>query len=167
LILSVHRRPLPVRAAGVVLSLAALAAGLTACGDDVHVPPTKVSAGDAARCKALVEALPDKVADKPRRPTTGNAFAGAWGDPAIVLRCGVGVPEGYDKFSSCQRANGVDWFVPESVIADQRADVVMTTLGRSPRVEVTVPADYRPTLAPMADLATAIKQTTREVSPCL
>ncbi len=150
-----------------MLSSLALASVLSGCGsDEIDVPATKVSADDAARCRALVDALPATVADQKRRATTGNAFSAAWGDPAIVLRCGVGVPRDYDKFAACQRADGVDWFVPESVMADQRADVVMTTLGRSPRVEVTVPADYRPTLAPMTDLATAIKEATREVSPC-
>lgn len=150
-----------------MLSALVAVTGLVGCGgDEVKVPDVKVSADDAARCRALMDALPEKVADRSRRTTTGNAFAAAWGDPAIVLRCGVGVPRDYDKFSRCQRADGVDWFVPESVFTDQRADVVMTTLGRSPRVEVTVPADYRPSLAPMTDLADAIRKTTREVSPC-
>jgi hypothetical protein len=157
---------LPVRVAGVVLSAVVAPTLLGGCSDEVDVPATRTTTAEAASCRALLDALPAKVAEQSRRPTTGNKFAAAWGDPAIVLRCGVGVPRGYDKFAACQRANGVDWFVPESVISDQRADVVMTTIGRSPRVEVTVPAPYRPSLAPMTDLAEAIKQNTREIAPC-
>ena len=49
---------------------------------------------------------------------------------------------------------------------DQGADVVMTTIGRSPAVEVRVPASYRPSTAAMVDLAKVVKAHTREVSPC-
>jgi hypothetical protein len=83
-----------------------------------------------------------------------------------VLRCGVGKPKEYDRFAACQRANGVDWFVPERIIEDQSADVVMTTIGRSPAIEVAVPASYRPSTAAMVDLADVIKAHTTQVSPC-
>jgi len=125
-----------------------------------------VTAAGHEACPALLGSLPTRVADQPRRRTTGSTFGAAWGKAAIVLRCGVGKPEHYDRFAACQRANGVDWFVPESIIEDQGADVVMTTIGRSPAVEVVVPASYRPSTAAMVDLATAIKQHTREVAPC-
>jgi hypothetical protein len=150
-----------------VAVLAALVA-LTGCGGSaVHVDDFRISAAGHERCQALLGALPARVADQHRRRSTGSTFAAAWGKPAIVLRCGVtGTPKGYDKFAACQRANGVDWFVPEQTIEDQSADVVMTTIGRSPVVEVTVPAHYRPATAPMVDLARAIKAHTREISPC-
>ncbi len=95
-----------------------------------------------------------------------NAYAAAWGDPAIVLRCGVPTPDGSDEFAVCQETNGVGWFVPEDQIEDQGADVVMTTIGFEPNVEVLVPADYRPPAAAMVDVAAAIKQSIREVKPC-
>ena len=62
-----------------------------ACGA-VDVPATKVSAAEREACEELVAALPDSVSDQPRRDTEGNPLGAAWGDPAIVLRCGVGVP---------------------------------------------------------------------------
>lgn len=126
-----------------------------------------VSAAGHTACPALLDDLPDRVADQQHRRTTGSTFAAAWGKHAIVLRCGVGKPADYDKFAACQRANGVDWFVPERIIEDQSADVVMTTIGRSPSIEVVVPASYRPSTAAMVDLASVIKAHTREVSPCL
>ena len=83
------------------------------CGT-VDVPDTSVSASERKACESLVEALPDQVADQSSRETSGNPLGAAWGDPAIVLRCGVGTPEGYDKFAGCQTVNGLDWFVPDS-----------------------------------------------------
>jgi hypothetical protein len=150
--------------AGVVVLLA-LCWVLSACGA-VHLHDSDVSPADRKACTALVDDLPHRVSERPRRETKGGDLGAAWGDPAIVLRCGVGTPDGYSATSPCQRANGVDWFVPEDQIAHQDEDVVLTTVGREPRVEVTVPAEYRPPEATMVDLATAIKKHTKVVSPC-
>jgi hypothetical protein len=132
----------------------------------VRIDSFPVTAAGHQSCPALLGALPSRVADQPRRRTTGSAFGAAWGRRAIVLRCGVGKPQEYDRFAACQRANGVDWFVPERIVEDQSADVVMTTIGRSPAVEVKVPASYRPSTAAMVDLAKVIKARTREEAPC-
>ena len=138
---------------------------LTGCGT-VDVPDTSVSVSQRKACESLVEALPDQVADQSSQETSGNPLSAAWGDPAIVLRCGVGTPEDYDKFAGCQTVNGLDWFVPTSVISDQDADVVMTTIGRTPAVEVTVPASYRPPDAVMVDVGRAVKQHTQVTRRC-
>jgi Protein of unknown function (DUF3515) len=145
-----------------VVALLLVAAG---CGP-VDVPDTSVSASERKACESLVEALPDQVADQSSRDTSGNPLGAAWGDPAIVLRCGAGTPKGYDKFAGCQTVNGLDWFVPTATIEDQEADVVLTTIGRTPAVEVTVPASYRPPDAVMVDVAPAIKQHTRVTRRC-
>ena len=130
------------------------------------MPDTSVSASERKACESLVEALPDEVSDQSSRDTSGNPLGAAWGDPPIVLRCGVGTPKGYDKFAGCQTVNGLDWFVPTATIEDQDADVVLTTIGRTPAVEVTVPASYRPPDAVMVDVAPAIKQHTRVTRRC-
>jgi hypothetical protein len=154
--------------AGVVASVV-LGTVLSGCGgDDVHVDRFTVSKVGQTACRALLEDLPDNVADQPRRTVTGSAYAAAYGDPAIVLRCGVGRPDGFDKFSQCQRTNGIDWFVPESTIDDLGADVVMTTVGRTPAVDVLLPAHYRPegSAAAMVDLAATLKLHTTVTTPC-
>lgn len=152
--------------------VAALLAGATmvaGCGGNgVQVDGYHVAAADRAACRQLLDTLPARVGDQPHRAVTGSPYAAAWGDPAIVLRCGVGKPEGYDRFARCQRADGVDWFVPESTIADQRKDAVMSTIGRSPAIDVQLPARYRPEGAAsvMVDLAATIKAHTTETAPC-
>ena len=153
-----------------VVALALLVPLVAGCGggDGLQVDRFTVSPAGHDACPALLEALPSRVADQARRSVTGSTYAAGWGDPAIVLRCGVGNPKGFDRFSRCQHANGVDWFVPESVIGDQGEDAVMTTVGRSPAVEVRLPARYRPAgpAAAMVDLAPVIKAHTTKTTPC-
>jgi uncharacterized protein DUF3515 len=151
--------------AGVVALLALLALLLSGCGGGIDLDDPKVSEAERTACTALVDALPHHVADQPMRETDSTLGA-AWGDPAIVVRCGVGKPAGYDRFAGCQTANGVDWFVPEKTVADQGADVVLTTIGRTPRVELFVPAERRPPAAAMVDVAKAVKAHTRVVKRC-
>jgi len=147
--------------AGVVALMA-----LAATGCKVDVPDTDVPATQRSACAALVEALPASVSDQERRETKGNPLGAAWGDPAIVLRCGVGEPANYDPLVGCQRVNGMDWYIPEKGMNDQQADVVMTTYGRVPAVEVALPSEYRPPVAALVDLEAAIEKHTRLVKPC-
>lgn len=164
-----RQRPAPHRNVGAVASLALVIAVTAGCGSgDVHIDTPALTGPDATACASLVEALPDAVSDQTRRTTDPeDAYGAAWGDPAIVLRCGVPKPPGFDKFATCQVTNDVGWFVPDEQIEDQSADVVMTTIGFEQNIEVTVPAVYRPPAAAMVDLADAIKDTIRERRPCI
>jgi hypothetical protein len=152
--------------AGVVLScLCALV--LAGCGSDtVEVDHFPVTAAGREGCPALIGALPGHVSDQARRRVSGSSYAAAWGDPPIVLRCGVGRPAGLNRFSACQTANGIDWFVPNRAFEDQQADVVMTTVYREPAVQVHLPAQYRPPVAAMADLTRTIRQHTKALGHC-
>ena len=148
--------------AGVVALVLAAASG---CGS-VDIRDTDASGSERTACERLVEDLPERVSDQPRRETRGSPLGAAWGDPAIVLRCGVGTPEGYDRFAACQTVNGLDWFVPDEASDDQSLDVVLTTVGRRPAVEVRLPATYRPPVAAMVDLGETIEEHTRVVRRC-
>jgi hypothetical protein len=162
-----RQRPAPSRTVGAVACLVAFLA--TGCSPGtVEIDSPELTGADARTCSDLMNALPDAVSDQAARDVDPEAaYGAAWGDPAIVLRCGVDVPAGLDEFATCQVVNDVAWFVPESQIDDQDADVVMTTVGRAVNVEVKVPAEYRPPAAAMVDLAAAVKATVREVKPCL
>ena len=164
-----RQRPAPHRNVGAVACVALLVVVTAGCGSsDVHIDTPALTGADAAACASLVEALPDAVSDQTRRATDPeDAHGAAWGDPAIVLRCGVPKPAGFDKFATCQVTNDVGWFVPDEQIDDPSADVVMTTIGFEQNVEVTVPASYRPPAAAMVDLADAIKESIRERRPCV
>jgi hypothetical protein len=110
-----------------------------------------------------VAALPEVVADQDRRDVSpDDALAGAWGDPAIVLRCGVPEPPGVRPSSSCFVVNDVGWFAEE-----QDDVVVFTTIGRSTYVEITVPDDYAPEANALPAVAAAVQQATEDLRPCV
>ena len=140
----------------------------------MDVEPTQPGA-DAAACERLVDGLPETVADQERREVEDAAAttAAAWGDPAIVLRCGVGEPASFDRFSACQIVNGVAWYIPDEQITGSATDITTlttkfssSTIGRKPGVEVAIPADYFPPAATMVDLAAALKRHTERVERC-
>jgi hypothetical protein len=154
---------------GAVACAVLLTALLAACGrGDVEIDSPSLSGKDATGCSGLVDNLPDKVADQSRRPVTPEgAYGAAWGDDPIVLRCGVPKPKGFDKFATCQVANGVAWFIPMDEMTGHPRDLVMTTVGFAQNVEVRLPAAYWPPATAMADLAHAVKKSLREVKPCV
>ena len=116
-------------------------------------------------CERIVEALPDEVGGLPREEVNGNPLAAAWGDPPVVLRCGVPSPADFTPVSACQEINGVVWFVPEGQITDQGLDVLATTMSELPRVEVAVPAELRPPQGILTDLSDALRAQGRTPDP--
>jgi hypothetical protein len=143
---------------------------LTGCGSgSVEVDAPALSGKAADRCHELVDALPANVADEARRTVTPEGVAGAaWGDPAIVLTCGVGKPEDYVPEGPCTVVNGVDWYIPEKqLLADGAEDLTMTTLFRDVNVEVHLPKEYWPPATALSDLATHVAAHTTATERCL
>ncbi|MEI2777540.1 MAG: DUF3515 family protein [Tetrasphaera sp.] len=98
-------------------------------------------------CAAI--AWPDAVADQPRRATDPDDPAlSAWGDPAIIARCGLEAPP--PTTTDCLRVDDVDWLVQE--LSDGAA---FTTYGRQPAIEVLIPDAYAPEPRWLPDLAAA------------
>ena len=166
------RRLGPVAVRGVCLATTALLAALTlsACADEpVAIDSPPVSEQDFETCKAFLGDLPRRLdGHEGRKVNPAAALGRAWGDPAIVVRCGVGVPEGFDETAHCEVANGVGWFVPDDQIDDQDADLVFTAAGYHPIVSVDVPHDYRPegAAAVIAELAGPVEDHLELVDPC-
>ena len=134
-------------AAGVLAGL--LLAGCQG-GGSVHVdayPTTKSSGLD---CAALLADLPKTVAGQPRRLVV-EKVAGAWGDPPIILRCGVEKPPSLKPTSRCHEVNGVGW------LAERQSDgYLFTTIGRKHYASLEVPGDYQPAADALADVADVI-----------
>lgn len=85
-----------------------------------------------------VVAWPETVAGLEHVSTDPQVpWAAAWGDPAIIARCGLPAlePTTFD----CVVVDDVDWIVRE--LDDGSA---MSTYGTDPAVEVLVPAQYGP-----------------------
>ena len=158
-----RRRPVLANAGAV--ACAALLAGCSSGPVAVETPD--LPAADAAACRQLVQALPERVSGLERRPVDpSDATAAAWGEPSVVLTSGVREPAAFDELSSCQITNGVAWFIPDEQITGTATDITMTTIGRAPGVRVTIPADYFPPAATMVDLADALRQHTDRIARC-
>ncbi|MDH5132627.1 MULTISPECIES: DUF3515 family protein [unclassified Microbacterium] len=106
-----------------------LAAGLAGCSTTVHLEPAE-DANDPA-CANVSVLLPDTVGGYERVWTDAQA-TGAWGDPTVVLRCGVEPPAPSDLV--CTTLGGVDWLVLEQEDERQR----LVTYGREPAIEVII-----------------------------
>ena len=144
---------------------------LTACSTGpVEVLTPDLDDADRAACEAFTADLPTSIADQPERDLEpADALGAAYGDPAIVVRCGVSVPDDFDEaVSSCEVANGVGWYVPPAQFDDQDADVTLTAAGFRPVVEVSVPGTYRPdgTAAAIAQLAAAVDEHLTLIENC-
>jgi hypothetical protein len=131
--------------------MAALVLGACTSLPSVDVPvPTAAGRG----CARLAEALPDEVDGREHRDTQpDSARTAAWGDPAVVLRCGVARPPGLTG-SEVVVVDGVGW-----VLAERPAAYVFTTSDLATYVQVRVPRRSTPrtaATAPLVDLAAPI-----------
>jgi hypothetical protein len=149
---------------GTAVGAAALIAGiLWHGGNGVPVTAPSVSGAAAHQCAALNAALPATVLGHARRTTVPKApYPAAWGNPAIVLRCGVGVPAvlapgstTYDPTVEGMDMNGVCWVNTQT----GSGGYVFTTVKQQAYVEVTVPNAYQTGESPLPQLTAAIEKT--------
>ncbi len=118
-------------------TLASLATLAGCSAEPVQVSPPDASAQSRDLCRVLADDLPDALDDRDRRDTSPESpLTAAWGDPAVVLRCGVDTPEGLTATSEILEVNDVEWFLTES-----RSAYTFTTVGRAANVEVAVPTE--------------------------
>ena len=109
---------------------------------DEKLPPVQVQtpavtpAADLA-CPVLMKQLPLELdGEQSRLVESDSPYAYAWGDPAVVLICGVDPPAGYVVGSSALQIDQVQWFVDSTSVADT---TVWTTVDRNVPVQVRVP----------------------------
>ena len=107
-----------------------------------------------AICARLVDRLPTHLdGHRSRVVEPPSPLTHAWGDPAIVLRCGVAVPNGYSRTSiNSTEVDGVLWF--QQVGKDE---VRWTAVRHQANIELTVPTSYDAQGGFLVDLGTAIK----------
>ena len=151
---------------GVVVSALAILT-LAACSGAVDVDSPDIDARTRAACARFLDKVPEKVGDQERRKVEpDDAPAAAWGDPAIVVTCGVGMPKDFDRFSPCQEVNGIGWYIPDEALYDEVSDVQMTTIGIEPAVRIDLPAEYRPPAAVLVEVSDVVKETLTQTRRC-
>lgn len=136
-----------------VLTLPSVLA-LAGCGTSGVQVTTADHASDPL-CGKAAEAWPGTVAGKGSVPTSAESpTVHAWGDPAIIARCGVTSPGA--TTDPCFDVSGVDW------VGHQLSDGYrFVTFGRTPAIEVLVPHHYSPeplVLGAFTKAASAIPQ---------
>ena len=117
----------------------------------VAAPPA-LSAAAQRSCQELISALPTTLGDRPARPVDSpSPYVGAWGEPPVVLRCGVPRPAAFIATADTLVISGVTWF------AERRGSTTAwTSVDRPVYVEVLAPADDASD--PPARLSTAVSR---------
>ncbi len=104
-----------------------------------------LSGTTATTCAELLDALPTTLVDSAQHSRASKGAQVQWGDPPLVLTCGVKIPSAVTDFASCSMMAGMQWFVPSGrSVENPDATVTVHTLGAEPVVRVDVPAKDRP-----------------------
>jgi hypothetical protein len=148
--------------------LAAAALLLSACGGSgsgsVPVSAPVTTGVVTQQCAALARTLPGTLMGLTKRDTSpASADTAAWGDPAVTLRCGAGLPGILDPHSkdydpegenvSGAEVGGVCW---ASVYNQADRSFTFSSVDLQAIVEVNVPAAYTGKQSPMTELAPAV-----------
>jgi hypothetical protein len=147
-----------VAAIGVIL---AIAATRRAPQQPVILPAAPAPHATDAACRALADALPQRLGDYQRAPLAQPAPPGAaaWrsgsGEP-VVLRCGLDRPADFVVGSPIQAVDRVQWFevAAGQQSAGEAARSTWYTVDRPVYVALTLPAGSGPT--PIQQLSAVI-----------
>lgn len=135
-----------------VLAAALASLAVTGCGRTVAVQPLPIASEQTrAACAQLIDELPSSItAGRAWQVSPDPESTAAWGTPAVVLRCGEEgqLPEPTDQLLSI---NDLTWLVTPLTDGE-----LYSAVDRFPAVEVTVPADYRPSAEVIAELTPAV-----------
>lgn len=138
----------------------------TTVDDPLAVSAVEAPGAATPACTALTAAFPAELGGLPRRQIehgddpslTGVA---AWGEPAVVLRCGTPTPAELTCTAAVQEVDGVAW-LPLST----GGDTTYFAVDRSVRVALTVPGEVTST-GPWQDASTLIAATLPKRDICL
>nr|WP_203615677.1 DUF3515 domain-containing protein [Streptomyces sp. SID13726] len=137
------------------------AAGCSSADDDARAAVPSPGARVAGLCQKLDKALPSEVDGQDRRdPEPASRLTAGWGNPAIILRCGIDRPTKMnDPNADGVEVDGVGWLLEKQDDGSFR----FTTTLRKAYVEVTIPKGRTGDgMAPLVDLAPAMKKAIPE-----
>lgn len=146
---------------GPVTAAAALVFGLTACSSGAVDLALPEHAAESVCGDLPWPARTGPARDLQRRPVTVDSPAvAAWGDPAVIARCGL--PPLAPTTLNCVTVDDVDWVIRP--LDDGHA---FTTFGTDPAIEVLIPADYAPETMLLTDFAAAARKLPRTGHSCI
>jgi hypothetical protein len=134
---------------------------LAGCGKGaVQVSPPVLTPDLQERCSHLGNLLPHGLESlTPRVITPLTPVIHAWGNPAVILTCGVPVPTTYSPTSSeTTEVDGVRWFEqPGSKLVVWTALLGSAKAGTAVNVRLEIPTHYQGQGAFLVDLAQPLK----------
>lgn len=137
--------------------LAALPIFVSGCSSVVEVGPSWDSQSHSGECAELLSSLPVTIGGALARETTPKELpAAAWGDPPIVLRCGVARPLALTPTSSLTTVDGVNWLAEPLTNGVLFTSIPDEATNSPIFVSVSIPNDYAPEGALLVDLAPSI-----------
>ena len=111
----------------------------------------------ASACAKLLAKLPvqvDHLAQRVVHTTPETPFVVAWGDPPVVLRCGVARPASLHAGSSAQYFSATGPQGPYFDVSSSGESQVFTSVDRAAYVSIAIPVKYH--AGPLPPLARAI-----------
>ncbi len=142
-----------------------IAANREAPPQPVAVAAAPAPQADSAACRALAQAVPQRLGDYQRAPVAQPAPQGAtaWragpDSEPLVLRCGLDRPAEFVVGSPIQIVDRVQWFAvhPEQQSAGDEGRSTWYTVDRPVYVALTLPSGSGPT--PIQQLSEVIDRT--------
>ncbi|MGW6021783.1 DUF3515 domain-containing protein [Streptomyces sp. NPDC055099] len=140
------------------LALLIASAGCSSADEAVQAAVPTPDGKVTELCRNLDKRLPKKVDGLERvDPEPKSELTAGWGDPAIILRCGVSrPPKMNDPEADGVTADGVNWLM------EQREDgsFRFTSTLRKAYVEITLPEERAGSgVSPLTDFAAPVKKT--------
>jgi hypothetical protein len=137
----------------------------TSADDPLALSSVEAPGATTPGCTSLTAALPDTLGGLPRRTIQHGedpslAGVAAWGEPAVVLRCGVPTPAELTCMAALQEVDGVAW-LPLST----GGDTTYFLVDRTVRVALTVPGAVTST-GPWQEASKLIAATLPERDVC-
>ncbi len=118
-----------------IVVLAVVRSNTPVVAGPLAVGPVGQPGSGTPACGKLMTALPVRVGGKPRRELASQiAGTAAWGDPAVILRCGLESPAELTCSAELIQINVVSWL--ELSAAGQTTYIAA---DRTVRIAVTVP----------------------------
>lgn len=127
-------------------------------------PPQDSSAATVSICARVISALPLQLTGLALRRTESDPASPsivAWGDPPIVLRCGVARPKSLVPGSSTDYISVTGQGGPYYDVTTSNGSQVYTSVDRAVYIEITVPVQYHS--SPMPPLSRAIARVLKAV----
>lgn len=124
---------------------------LTACASAPTVTIENYRPIKPELCTKVISSLPGELLSQGRRPITDSSISSlvaAWGDPVIVVKCGITVPVDAQLAPDIVTVNNIDWRYEELSNGTRFFSDSLTTV-----IEIDVPKKYVNPTDVLVDLA--------------